>query len=79
MTSPRRLLTAAFAAATDMVDLHSTEGPGLACGELVDLPYLAGLPPASAYHYVLAYWFVDGRPESMDADADGVPCESLCR
>lgn len=29
------------------------------------------------YFWSLLYWFLKGRPERMDADGDGVPCETL--
>ncbi|HLF40043.1 MAG TPA: hypothetical protein VI854_01080 [Acidimicrobiia bacterium] len=41
--------------------------PGLSCGEL----RARGVSYADA----IRSWYRDGAPESMDADADGVPCE----
>ena len=32
---------------------------------------------ALAYQWVLAYWFLEGQPEYMDVDGNGVPCELL--
>jgi hypothetical protein len=29
------------------------------------------------YTGAVAYWFLEGRPERMDADLDGVPCETV--
>jgi hypothetical protein len=42
---------------------------GLRCAELEDL----GLGPEQA----VDYWFWQGAPALMDADADGVPCETV--
>jgi hypothetical protein len=60
---------------------------GLLCREYMALPAFAasmvnvGEPPwnddAIAYQFVLAYWFLEGRPARMDADGNGVPCELL--
>ena len=33
--------------------------------------------PELQYFGALLYWFMDGRPERMDADTNGVPCETL--
>lgn len=39
--------------------------------------YIAIGYPAEAYRLVLAYWFVEGEPERMDVDGNGIPCELL--
>ncbi|MGY1744808.1 hypothetical protein [Blastococcus sp. SYSU D00695] len=43
--------------------------PGLLCQDLAAL----GLGPADA----AAYWFYWAQPDRMDADLDGVPCETV--
>lgn len=50
------------------VDVSTLE-PGLFCRDLVAL----GLGPAEA----VAYWLAEGSPDRMDADRNGVPCETL--
>jgi hypothetical protein len=69
--------TAAYTGATDMLDLHAWQGPGLFCRDLLAL--YPGDQRASALTYllVLAYWFQDGEPDRMDADLNGIPCETL--
>lgn len=61
--------------------------PELLCREYMALPAFAesmadlGEPPWTdnkiAYQFVLAYWFLEGQPATMDADGNGVPCELL--
>ena len=41
-----------------------------------DLHYLTGSHPR-AYFGAVAYWFQEGRPDRMDADRDGIPCETV--
>jgi hypothetical protein len=43
--------------------------PGLLCEDLVD--------DGADYDAAVAYWLQEGRPERMDADADGIPCETV--
>ena len=30
-----------------------------------------------AYQWALAYWFLEGEPDRMDIDGNGIPCELL--
>ena len=77
--------TAAFNGGTDIFDLHAWQGPGLFCRDLLALPYLGAVEDADrhpvedawSYLFVLAYWFQDGESDRMDADLDGIPCETL--
>ena len=32
---------------------------------------------ALAYQWALAYWFLEGEPDRMDIDGNGIPCELL--
>ena len=36
-----------------------------------------GRPADSAYFWSLAYWSLVGAPDRMDADLDGIPCETV--
>ena len=45
-------------------------------------PATAALPappstPASGYFWSLVYWSLEGEPDRMDADLNGIPCETL--
>jgi hypothetical protein len=48
---------------SELIDWHQRSGNGLSCSG-----------PLSYFDLMLK-WFVDGMPESMDIDGDGVPCE----
>jgi hypothetical protein len=56
---------------------------GLSCAELADPIINAGMfsgstrPPDDAFFYSMVYWSFEGRPDRMDTDHDGIPCESL--
>jgi hypothetical protein len=56
---------------------------GLFCRDLLE-PDAIGHPfsgvgtvPQTAFFWSLVYWNLEGQPARMDADGDGVPCESL--
>jgi hypothetical protein len=56
--------------------------PGLMCRDLVQpstLPPDRYLPGSDTLSYGLAvfYWLTEGRPERMDADGNGRPCETV--
>lgn len=79
----------AFDGATDIPG--STEGlladyqrvpKGLFCRDLLDpdvdaYPFRQLSTPAVNFFWSLIYWSLEGRPDRMDADQDGVPCETL--
>ncbi|MDH3729819.1 MAG: hypothetical protein OES13_01650 [Acidimicrobiia bacterium] len=44
------------------------------CRELAEE---AGIPFDLGYKGAVIYWFLDGMPDRMDADRDGVPCETV--
>ncbi len=55
-------------------------GPGKFCRDVLDLE--VGLPfwiedPELRYFGAVLYWFMEGRPDRMDADTNGIPCETL--
>ena len=56
---------------------------GLFCRDLLSAessahPFTAaGRPPAAGFFWSLVYWSLEGQPERMDADLDGIPCETL--
>jgi hypothetical protein len=36
-----------------------------------------GRPAESAFFWSLVYWSLEGEPDRMDADRNGIPCETL--
>jgi hypothetical protein len=50
---------------TPVTDLE----PGLFCRDLRSLDY--------SYTEAVHYWAVEGRPDRMDADGNGIPCETV--
>jgi hypothetical protein len=56
---------------------------GLYCRDLLNedidaYPFRqGGTPDADAYLWSLVYWSLEGEPDRMDADLNGVPCETL--
>jgi len=56
---------------------------GLSCADLADPNINAGpfsgsgRPPADAFFYSMVYWSLEGRPDRMDLDHNGIPCEAL--
>ena len=42
---------------------------GLFCRDLADMGY--------SYADAMDYWYADGAPDRMDADVDGIPCETV--
>ena len=54
-------------------------GPGKFCRDVLDLE--TGLPewmgPEVRHFGAVLYWFMEGRPDRMDADVNGIPCETL--
>jgi hypothetical protein len=81
--------TVAWDTATDIPDttagllaLYEAGPTGLYCRDLLaaDAPYpfgAAGLDPATRYFWSVVYWFLEGQPDHMDSDSDGIPCETL--
>lgn len=71
----------ATAAGSDVPDATSTvlrlyeeAGSGLYCR---DLATRAPYPFSDGYFWAVAYWFLEGMPDRMDADLDGIPCETV--
>jgi len=60
-------------------DMEQSIGPGLSCAALLAedsfLPRYIG-HPRDRYFGVVLYWFVEGRPDRLDADGNGQPCEA---
>ncbi len=82
---------AAYNAATDIPD--STESlmeryraapHGLYCRDLLSgdpnaCPFTQlGTFTTTHYFWSLVYWSLEGEPDGMDADPNGIPCETLC-
>jgi hypothetical protein len=51
---------------------YRTVGEGRFCRDLV-----ASEGYFSSYSGAVTYWFLEGRPDRMDADRDGIPCETV--
>lgn len=59
--------------------MDETMGSGLFCRDLLatsEFETELGHPHAQ-YFGALLYWFLEGRPDRMDADLNGIPCETL--
>jgi hypothetical protein len=52
-----------------VLSVFGAANPGLFCRDLANLGYTF----AESYEY----WVLDGRPERMDADRNGIPCETV--
>ena len=58
---------------------------GLFCRDLVDpersddagMFSAVGTTESFGYFLSVVYWFIGGRPDRMDADGDGIPCETV--
>lgn len=83
---------AVWEAGTDVPDttrgleeLYAAATHGLMCRDLMSEDYAdetyhfsgVGRPEESAFFWSLVYWSLEGEPDRMDADGDGVPCETL--
>jgi hypothetical protein len=53
----------------DVGDTTINSTPGLFCRDLVAME--------TPYFYAVAYWFDQGRPARMDAEGNGIPCETV--
>ena len=72
---------------SDYPEMPFLAAPGLLCREFLADPWLEGWmtepsyvaigKPIDAYTLVLAYWFLEGQPDRMDVDGNGIPCELL--
>lgn len=54
--------------------------PGLLCRDLLEPPPDSHYQPDSnnlSYGLAVYYWVNEGRPDRMDADGNGVPCETV--
>jgi Excalibur calcium-binding domain len=81
--------TAAWTSGTDVPDVTSSletlygESPkGMLCRDLLSPDFAswfsaAGATPQFGFFVSLLYWSLEGQPERMDADGDGIPCETL--
>jgi len=82
--------TAAWAGGTDLPSnrdgldrLAAVVPPGLFCRDLVDpdtdVAFFSavGTNPQFGYFLSVVYWFLEGRPARMDADGNGIPCETV--
>lgn len=81
---------AAWTEGTDLCDttecLHEAYGQaakGLFCRDLLSpegtggLFNGSGLTPEGAFFWSLVYWSLEGEPNRMDEDGNGIPCETL--
>jgi len=81
--------TVAWVSGTDVPDrtenlLRIYEGSpkGLYCRDLMDPDVetsfsSAGTAGTAGYVLALVYWALEGKPDRMDEDLDGVPCETV--
>ncbi len=84
--------TAAWATGTDLPgndaalrSLAASATPGLFCRDLVDpdaqveTGFFDATTTNESFGYFLSviYWFIEGRPDRMDADGNGIPCETV--
>jgi hypothetical protein len=66
---------------TELLEIHDEVPRGLGCDDLLSPEIMAfpfdgvGRAPADAYFWTLAYWYLEGQPEHMDPDGNGIPCE----
>lgn len=60
--------------------LRSLAKPGLNCTQLQADPEFARVAAImndrTTYFAAVEYWFLEGRPTRMDADSNGIPCET---
>lgn len=69
--------------AAGLAEALAFAGTDLMCRDLVDPEIASGIfggvgrPFDSAYFWSLAYWSLTGAPDRMDADLDGIPCETV--
>jgi hypothetical protein len=68
-----------------LMDVYEDAPKGLLCRDLLD-PATPGLgvlfsaystTPQLGYFGSLIYWFLEGQPDRMDEDGNGIPCETL--
>jgi hypothetical protein len=66
-----------------LLRLYDESPHGLLCRDLLQ-PGTIGHPfdgsgtvPATAFFWSVVYWNLEGQPARMDADGNGIPCESL--
>lgn len=81
--------TAAWVTGTDIPDrtenllrIYEESPKGLYCRDLTDPDVetwfsSAAVTDPTGYVLALVYWSLEGEPDRMDEDLDGVPCESL--
>lgn len=66
-------------------DVYALATKGLMCRDLMAEEYAGetypfsgvGRPEESAFFWSLVYWSLEGEPDRMDADRNGIPCETL--
>jgi hypothetical protein len=66
-------------------EVYALASHGLMCKDLMAEEYAGetyhfsgvGRPEESAFFWSLVYWSFEGEPDRMDADGDGIPCETL--
>lgn len=81
--------TIAWLAGTDVPDSSETlireyelSPKGLYCRDLLDPDTnmwfsAVGRLPSTGYFLSLVYWSLEGQPDRMDADRNGIPCETV--
>lgn len=68
--------------AAQVMDVYDATAKGLFCRDLMDESIATwfsgvGTRPDTAYFLSLVYWSLEGWPDRMDADHNGIPCETV--
>ncbi|MGB8360801.1 MAG: hypothetical protein WCE80_05330 [Acidimicrobiia bacterium] len=68
--------------AAQLKAVYDASPKGLYCRDLLDENVVTwfsgvGTRPDTGYFLSLVYWSLEGRPDRMDADHDGIPCETV--
>lgn len=60
-------------------EIMREQGAGLLCADIIENEVFQRdlVDPEYAYFGALLYWFLEGRPDRMDADGNGIPCETV--
>ena len=66
----------------DLIARFAEVPRGLYCHELLDpevnaYPFSQRSTPATNFLWSLVYWSLEGEPNRMDEDQNGIPCETL--
>ena len=65
-----------------LMEQYQAAPKGLYCRDLLSgdpnaYPFSGQSVPSISYFWSLVYWSLEGEPDRMDADLNGIPCETL--